>query len=176
MKNRSGNTGGKISYRLLFILIFASFSLWLSWMLVMLLAFDTNSERAEAGDLFGGVNALFTALAFSGLIFSVIQTQQALRHQIEEAELTRATLEESTRAHTASVRSLQLQADNQILEMRARRIEAQVMYELRKKSLDNPNTKTYIDAVERIERLFGALDNVVEEALKQKDGTTKQNT
>lgn len=51
--------------------------------------FDTWAKRGQFGDLFGSVNALFSGLAFAGLIIAVFLQRQELALQREELKLQR---------------------------------------------------------------------------------------
>jgi hypothetical protein len=52
-----------------------------------------NSEnRGTFGDMFGAVNALFSGLAFAGVIFAILLQKQELSLQRKELELTRSEL------------------------------------------------------------------------------------
>ena len=64
------------------------------WGLTFLLFFikDSTFGRGEFGDMFGAVNALFSGLAFAGLIITLILQHQELKLQREELEQTREEL------------------------------------------------------------------------------------
>ena len=61
------------------------------WALTFLLflVISKPEERGEFGDMFGAVNALFSGLAFAGLIITLILQRQELGLQREELEQTR---------------------------------------------------------------------------------------
>ena len=50
-------------------------------------------DRGSFGDMFGGLNALFTGLAFAGVIYTMILQPEDLKQQSKELELTRQVLE-----------------------------------------------------------------------------------
>lgn len=56
------------------------------WALTFLLYFIINDsdKRGTFGDMFGAVNALFSGLAFAGLIITLIQQKEELSLQREE--------------------------------------------------------------------------------------------
>lgn len=63
------------------------------WALTFFLFFITDSgERGQFGDMFGAVNALFSGLAFAGLIITLILQKTELGLQREELEQTREEL------------------------------------------------------------------------------------
>ncbi|WP_074406665.1 hypothetical protein [Aquimarina megaterium] len=64
---------------------------------------------AEFGDSFGGVNALFSALAFALLIVTSLLQRKELELQRNELTLTRKELSRSSKAQEDSEKSLKLQ-------------------------------------------------------------------
>lgn len=50
-------------------------------------------HRGTFGDMFGGVNALFSGLAFAGVIYTILLQKEELREQRKELSLTRRELE-----------------------------------------------------------------------------------
>lgn len=73
--------------------------------------FDANNNAislGEAGDSFGSLNALFTGLAFVGLIWTISQQSEQLRAQQEELKLTREEIKNS---------ATQLEGQKQAMEM-----------------------------------------------------------
>lgn len=47
------------------------------------------AKRGQLGDMFGAVNAMFSGLAFAGIIFTIYLQRQELRAQRQELQLTR---------------------------------------------------------------------------------------
>lgn len=66
--------------------------------------------RGQFGDMFGAVNALFSGLAFAGLIYTVLLQREELSLQREELKLTRRELERSAAAQEKSESALRDQA------------------------------------------------------------------
>lgn len=71
--------------------------------LSMIFFVDNSTERGTFGDQFGAVNALFSGLAFAGLIYTIILQRrdlalqrQDLALQRKELELTRGELKNQT--------------------------------------------------------------------------------
>jgi len=52
-----------------------------------------NEHRGTFGDMFGTVNALFSGLAFGGVIFAILLQRKELKLQRKELELTRGELQ-----------------------------------------------------------------------------------
>jgi hypothetical protein len=58
--------------------------LWLFWALFTFLAYDGPESSGPAGDKFGGITALFSGLAFAGLVFTLFVQKKELQYQREE--------------------------------------------------------------------------------------------
>ncbi|MFC5455358.1 hypothetical protein [Prosthecobacter fluviatilis] len=64
-----------------------------------------SSNPGTFGDMFGAVNALFSGLAFLGVIFAIVLQYQELKEQRMEIELSRIAQQESAKALTAQLRA-----------------------------------------------------------------------
>lgn len=67
--------------------------------------------RGQFGDVFGGANALFSGLAFAGLIYTVLLQREELSLQRKELELTRQEMHRSASAQEQSEVALRAQAE-----------------------------------------------------------------
>lgn len=84
--------------------------LWLaSWLLLLI---DSPEDRGALGDMFGSVNALFSGLAFVGIIFTILLQQEELSLQRDELILTRQELQRTAEAQEKSEVALNRQAEN----------------------------------------------------------------
>lgn len=54
-------------------------------------------DRGTFGDMFGSINALFSGLAFAGIIYTILLQREELNEQREELKLTRAEFEKQNR-------------------------------------------------------------------------------
>lgn len=80
------------------------------WALTFFLFFINNSEeRGQFGDMFGAVNALFSGLAFVGLIITLILQRRELELQRQELTLTRKEMEEQTAEFEKQNETLKIQ-------------------------------------------------------------------
>lgn len=66
--------------------------------------------RGQFGDVFGAVNALFSGMAFAGLIYAILLQREDLALQRKELELTRQELTRSAQAQEQSELALRAQA------------------------------------------------------------------
>lgn len=76
------------------------------------------ASRGQFGDVFGSVNALFSGLAFTGLIYTVFLQREELALQRKELELTRQELQRSAQAQEQSELALRSQAEAASLSAR----------------------------------------------------------
>ncbi len=82
---------------LLIKLILMVVLIWgLSALLIMIFLSEW-SDRGTFGDLFGAVNALFSALAFAVLIYTIILQREEIKQNREEIVLNRKELEKSSK-------------------------------------------------------------------------------
>lgn len=83
-----------VSYKPLIILAIILFLTWLASGFFMHFYFE--GERGIAGDMFGAINSLFSGLAFSGIIYTVLIQRKELRLQRNELSLQRQEVRRST--------------------------------------------------------------------------------
>ena len=69
--------------------------------LAIFAAFDTWDKRGQFGDMFGGINSLFSGLAFAALAYAQHLQRRELSLQREELALTRAELAKQSEAQTS---------------------------------------------------------------------------
>lgn len=72
------------------------------------------ADRGSFGEMFGAVNALFSGLAFAGVICAILLQREDLALQRTELQLTREQHAASARANQAAAESLALQARLQL--------------------------------------------------------------
>jgi uncharacterized membrane protein len=108
------------------------------------------ADRGQFGDLFGGVNALFTGLAFAGVIYTILLQSNELELQREELRLTREELHRSADAQLQQVTRLEEAAElsaistlvntygTQLRPMQDATHPARVEIARQKQMLDNP--------------------------------------
>ena len=82
----------------------------LSWFACYWLLVDSET-RGTFGDMFGTINALFSGLAFAGVIYTILLQTQELKYQREDNEMTREQLERSAQAQEESMTIYARQAD-----------------------------------------------------------------
>lgn len=92
-KKKDNNLKDGLVGAMLFILVIAFW--YFSWQYIDSIAFSNiehltvHEARGLFGDKFGAINALFSALAFAGIIFTILLQKRELKLQREELEETR---------------------------------------------------------------------------------------
>lgn len=75
------------------VIIWSFIGVFFVWALTFILFFLSSMEsRGQFGDMFGAVNALFSGLAFAGLIITLILQRKELALQRDELQMTREEL------------------------------------------------------------------------------------
>jgi hypothetical protein len=80
-----------------------------------------EADRAAFGEMFGAVNALFSGLAFAGVICAILLQREDLSLQRTELQLTREQHTASAEANRAAAKSL---ADQARLQLRSAQLDA----------------------------------------------------
>jgi len=79
--------------------------LWLATLAVGHFFFATWEGRGQFGDLFGSINALFSGLAFAGLIYAILLQRRELNLQRTELRLQREEMAASRAELAAQVKA-----------------------------------------------------------------------
>lgn len=95
-----------------------------AYILVMFLVLPGNmEERGQFGDMFGFLGALFSGLAFAGLIVTIRQQREDLKNQRDEIELQRQDLEAQTEA--LKLQKEEIRQTNEELKLQREEMKAQ---------------------------------------------------
>lgn len=91
---------------------------WVGSFLLICYYLKDWTERGQFGDLFGAVNALFSGLAFAGLIMTIWLQRRDLQYQRESIEQTNQEMQHQTRKIDIQNKTLkQQQFDNTFFEL-----------------------------------------------------------
>ena len=91
---------------LLILMILIVVVIWILSSFLIIFGLDNWSDRGTFGDLFGAVNALFSGLAFAGLIYTIVLQKQDLELQRKEIALNRTELKKTSKAQQHSEKAL----------------------------------------------------------------------
>lgn len=89
----------------------AVFSVWLLSAVSIILFIDHWDQRGQFGDMFGAINALFSAFAFAVLIYTIWMQREQLELQRQELEQTREELSRAADAQEESEKLLNAQVE-----------------------------------------------------------------
>jgi hypothetical protein len=105
-------------YRRLTLLLGAVARAWMIYLVAMLVSTDRWEIRSLFGETFGALEALFSGLAFAGLIYTIALQRRELQLQREELRLTRDELRRTASAQEQSEASLKQQSETMLLTAR----------------------------------------------------------
>lgn len=95
-----------------------------AYFFIMFMWFPGNMEkRGQFGDMFGFLGALFSGLAFAGLIVTIRQQREDLKNQRDEIELQREDLKTQTEA--LKLQKEEIQQTNEELKLQREEMKAQ---------------------------------------------------
>ncbi len=100
-----------ISTRTILVVAVGIVLLWAGVAMAAYFLLPDWASRGQFGDVFGAVNALFSGLAFAGLIFAILLQREDLELQRQELTLTRQELSRSAAAQEQSEVALRAQAE-----------------------------------------------------------------
>ena len=108
------NKKGKISafspVKWILLSILAVIGVAVGYWLVLQKLIPESQIAGQFGDAFGTINAIFSGLAFCGLLIALHMQRKELEYQREELQLTRQEMEKSTKAQEESSKQLAEQA------------------------------------------------------------------
>lgn len=145
----NSNKDRKINWLQIAIIGFAFLLIISLWVGNLLLLKDKSPElRGTFGDMFGSVNALFSGLAFAGIILTIFLQSKELSLQREELSYTREELRRTANAQELSERALNRQAEN--LKISAKLSALNTLYNYYKEEEETikhtaPHHKSYLD-------------------------------
>ncbi|NQU85154.1 MAG: hypothetical protein HQ541_05275 [Mariniphaga sp.] len=100
------------SFKPLVVLGIIILVMWLLSFGAVYFTLDSWTDRGTFGDLFGGINSLFSGLALAGIIYTIFLQRKELKLQRLELIETRKELTRSAKAQEKSEIALKEQADS----------------------------------------------------------------
>lgn len=108
------------------IIVFAV--LFLAYFLAVTFFYPDIANQGQFGDMFGGLNAFFSGLAFLGVIYAIVLQKEELGLQRKELELTRKELKRTAEAQEKSEEALSKQAASLKITAKLNALGAQLGY------------------------------------------------
>lgn len=161
---------------------------WLEVPACMGQAYKEPDSKGTYGDSFGSVNALFTGLAFAGVVFSILLQQRQIwlqredfLSQLEEMQESRGTVEAQNRLLSSQNQLLRSQVDVALIQLQvsSMQLDAQIdEFELRQMGTHLPKeSKSKLDQMrERVTSLnskVGQLQSHIIQADRATDSRTR---
>ncbi len=112
-KKHKNNSDKEIGFSELTKLFSIVIGLWILSLILVYYIFNGWNNGAAFGDSFGAINALFSGLAFAGIIYTIFLQRRELHLQRLELNATRAELKRSADAQKESERAFRKQAASQ---------------------------------------------------------------
>lgn len=116
------------------IILLVILAIFVLYFLLVSINHPTMESRGQFGDMFGGLNALFSGLAFLGLVYTIWLQRTELSLQREELELTRQELKRAAVAQEESQKELSKQAASLKVTAKLNGLSSLLQFELAKPS------------------------------------------
>ncbi len=118
--------------------------------------------------MFGGINSLFSGLAFCGIIISIIMQSEELKLQREEIRENREELKGSRLAQEQQGKSLDRQAENLKVSAKLSALNTLVSYYTEKASIEKETNKfnsryAGIQELQKAEKYVKDIENILNE-------------
>jgi hypothetical protein len=104
---------------------------------------DDPNHRASFGGMFGGIESLFSGLAFCGIIITILLQSSELKMQRHEIKENRKELERTTKVQEQQSISLNRQAENLKISAKLSALNTLVNYYTEKAKIDRNSPKVY---------------------------------
>lgn len=112
-ENENANNREKTDWTLIIVPVVVLLLIISIWLFTLCKLKDLEPiVRGTFGDMFGATNALFSGLAFAGIIFTILLQRKELALQRQELMDTREELKRAANAQENSERALKRQAEN----------------------------------------------------------------
>ncbi|PRX53623.1 hypothetical protein [Flagellimonas meridianipacifica] len=132
------------------VLLFVVVGIWVLSAILILVFLDDWESRGTFGDLFGAVNALFSGMAFAGLLYTIILQKQDINLQREEIIANRLELKKSAKAQQNSEKALKEQVEQMKITSKLNALNTIInFYNLQ---ISNPNNSEEIISKSREKR------------------------
>lgn len=147
-------------------LVIAVIVIWILSAIFIIYGLDSWGDRGTFGDLFGAINALFSGLAFAGLIYTIFLQREEIGQNREEIAQNRLELQKSVKAQQKSQAALKEQVKQTHLTAKINAMNTLIGYY--NSEITNKNSsKAIIDKakekrkaiIEQIDSLIDGLDN-----------------
>lgn len=162
MKTEKENSEFKIDFSIFFKMALVVIVIWVVSAVAIYYLIPNWGDRGTLGDMFGAVNALYSGLAFAGLLFTIVLQRQEIKMNRHEIELNRKELKKSTAAQTHSQKALQEQAIQTHLTAKINAMSTVINYYNIQISSTNNSPETIDKARAKRRELIAAMDDLID--------------
>jgi septal ring factor EnvC (AmiA/AmiB activator) len=120
------------------------------------------SDRGTFGDLFGAVNALFSALAFAVLIYTITLQREEIKQNRDEIVLNRKELEKSSKLQQKAQDVLIKQVEQTHLSAEMNAMQTLVDYYNNQISNPKSTEETVEKARQKRRQVISKIDNLID--------------
>ena len=154
----SNQTNKNLFLKLLLVVV----SIWLLSAVFIIYFLDDWSSRGTFGDLFGAVNALFSALAFAALIYTIVLQREEIKENREEIKLNRKELSKSSKLQQKAQQVLVEQVEQTHLSAKMNAMRTLVDYY--NNQISNPkNSEEIIEkAKQKRKEIISQIDHLID--------------
>ena len=118
----------KTNWKQGYILASVVFAIWILSAIAVYFVSSKWEVRGQFGDMFGAINALFSGLAFAGLIYTIILQREELALQRKELVLTRDELKRSAEAQEEASKALNAQLNSMTITAKINALSTLIDY------------------------------------------------
>jgi hypothetical protein len=145
---------------ILFVLIFI---IWGIFLIIMLCTPQEWVIKGQFGDMFGSINALFSGLAFGGVIFTILLQRNELALQRQELIETRKKLARTALAQENSEKALNKQVQLQNMTTKLNSLNILINYNQEKAERErNFNPQLYHTLLNDNERYIVEIESLLQ--------------
>ncbi len=135
--------------------------IWVVSALVIIWQIDNWSDRGTFGDLFGAVNALFSGLAFAGLIFTIVLQKRELALQRSEIAQNRIELKKTAKSQQHSEKALFEQVEQMKISAKLNALNTIINYYNIQITSTNNSEEVILKAKERRRETIKEIDTLI---------------
>lgn len=131
-----------------------------------------DNHRASFGGMFGGIESLFSGLAFCGIIITILLQSSELKMQRHEIKENRKELERTTKVQEKQSISLNRQAENLKISAKLSALNTLVNYYTEKAKIDQSSSRGMDIGLQKNEDNFKKAEKYlaqIEEILNNKN-------
>ena len=122
---------------------------------------DDWNSRGTFGDLFGAVNALFSGLAFAGLLYTINLSKKDLEIQRQEIEINRKELIKSRKSQQHSEKALIEQVEQMKISTKINALNILITYYTNQINNQNNTEEIILKAREKRREAIREIDSLL---------------